>query len=96
MAQTTGRTPTAVDVRDVLHVAGWCDKAFRYLAAHAGAELPDAGSEPFDTGCIFRGRRLWLTETAEELRIAEHGEVRYNWRKGQDWPEVAAAEFWLR
>jgi hypothetical protein len=95
-AQAGGRPPTLPDVRDVLHVAGWCDKAFRYLAAQAGPELPAAASTPFEAGCTFRGQSLRLVETPQQLEIMRTGDICYRWRKCEPWPEIAAPEFWLR
>lgn len=95
-AQTGGRPPALPDVRDVLHVAGWCDKAFRYLTAHTGPELPAATSTPFEMDCIFRGKPMRFIETPELLEIIRYGHTSYRWRKGQPWAEVARPEFWLR
>jgi hypothetical protein len=95
-AQAGGRPPAAPDVRDVLHVAGWCDKAFRYLAGHVEIDLPEAASAPFEANCVFRGQPMQLVETAEYLEIARRGGVCYRWRKGEPAPEIATMEFWLR
>ncbi|HEY0734050.1 MAG TPA: hypothetical protein VGD69_04020 [Herpetosiphonaceae bacterium] len=94
-AQAGGRAPKIPDVRDVLHVAGWCDKAFRYLAAHAGAQLPETGGT-FEIDCVFQGATLHLTETIEQLEIRDRRGVCYRWRKGEAWPEIASPLFWLR
>jgi hypothetical protein len=94
--QAGTRPPVLPDVRDVLHVAGWCDKAFRYLASRAGPVLPEASSAPFEAECVFRGRRMRLIETPELLEVARAGAAVYRWRKGQPWAEVAAPAFWLR
>jgi hypothetical protein len=95
-AQAGGRLPKLPDVRDVLHVAGWCDKAFRYLAAHTSASLPAASSATFEAACVFQGSTLHLTETTEQLEISERRGVCYRWRKGEPWPEIASPLFWLR
>jgi hypothetical protein len=79
-----------------MHVAGWCDKAFRYLAAHVETELPEATSASFEAGCIFQGQQMRVVETAEYLEITRCSAVCYRWRKGELWPEVATPEFWLR
>lgn len=91
-----GRTPALPDVRDVLHVAGWCDKAFRYLASHAGSHIPAGLSAPFETRCTFRGRTMHLAETPEILEVTYQGAVCYRWIKGEPWARVASPEFWLR
>jgi len=95
-AQASGRAPELPDLRDVLHVVGWCDKAFRFLADRAGPQLPVAVSAPFEATCTFRNQTLRLTETPDLLELTRGREVCYRWRKGQPWPEIAAAEFWLR
>lgn len=94
-AQAGGPRTGTPEVRDVLHVAGWCDKAFRYLAAHAGPKLLVVESRPSETACIFRGQSLWLVETPNMLEISRQGRICYRWRKGEPWAEIAAPEFWL-
>lgn len=96
VAQAGGVPSEVSDVRDVLHVSGWCDKAFRYLASHAGPDLPVRTSEAFETECLFRGRALRFVETPAILEILSGTDVWYRWRKGDPWPEIATREFWLR
>lgn len=95
-AQAGGRRPNVPDLRDVLHVAGWCDKALRYLAAHASPAVAVAESDPFETDCIFGGRTLRLRETSALLEITSGGATVYRWYKGATSPEIATPEFWLR
>ncbi len=95
-AQSGGQILAAPDVRDVLHVAGWCDKAFRHLAAHAGRVLPEPTGGEVERHCTFRGRRLRMHETRDRLEFFEGEVLRYLWMKGQDWPVIAMPEFWLR
>jgi hypothetical protein len=96
MAQTGG-SPTGVpDLRDALHVVGWCDKAFRSLTMLVEADLPHAESAPRQIECVFQGRALVLIETPDVLECLERGVVRYRWRKGARWAEIAEPEFWLR
>jgi hypothetical protein len=95
-AQTGGRAPELPDVRDLLHVTGWCAMAFRYLAAHVTAQGPGpAESQPFEAACTFRGRTLHLRETADELVISKADQPAYRWRKGEPWAEAAEPELWL-
>lgn len=94
--QASGEPAMVPEVRDVIHVVGWCDKAFRYLAAHVGTPLPAGVSQPFATACTFRGRRLELIETPTVIEVTDQGTVCYRWRKGQPWAEVAWTAFWLR
>lgn len=95
-AQAGGRLPALPDVRDLLHVAGWCDKAFRYLAMHAGPALPAATSAPFAAACSFQGQSFTFVETAEQLVITNRAGVCYRWRKGEPWAHAPHAAFWLR
>ena len=95
-AQAGGRKPGLPDVRDLLHVVGWCDKAFRYLAAHAGPQLPKSRSGPFTAVCRLRGRPMQFVETPDVVHVGDDRQVYYRWRKGAAWPEVAAPAFWLR
>jgi hypothetical protein len=95
-AQAWGIQGDSLDLRDVLHVPGWCDKAFRYLATHAGPVLPSTSSEAFEIVCAFRGQALRLVETPKLLEVTGRRGVCYRWCKGDTWPEVAAPAFWLR
>lgn len=94
--QAGGRESSTPDVRDVLHVAGWCDKAFRYLAAYVGAELPTGTSARFEAACTFRGQPMHLVETPDMLEITSQGRLCYRWRKGKQWAESTVPAFWLR
>ncbi|MCL4545701.1 MAG: hypothetical protein M1118_14080 [Chloroflexi bacterium] len=77
------------ELRDILHVTGWTDKAFRYLAETlplpegSPVEVPD-----WQTTCVFRERRLRLIETADELVVEQRGRRLYRWKKGTSWAEV--------
>jgi hypothetical protein len=86
------------EFRDLLHVAGWADKAFRYLAdvADPVAEPLPPSDEPFDAMCAFRERILRLVETPVELRLEHAGHMVYRWQKGQDWAWVGTAWLELR
>lgn len=44
-------------------MAGWCDKAFRYLAGQCSPALPSASSQPFAADCTFAGETLQFQET---------------------------------
>lgn len=95
-AQAGGEPPALPDLRDRLHVAGWTDKAFRYLSGLAGPSLAPGESKPFETACTYRGSTVRLVETPAALTVLRSGEVRYLWHKGERWPRVAAPEYWLR
>ncbi|MGI8914154.1 MAG: hypothetical protein ACR2JY_10320 [Chloroflexota bacterium] len=87
--------PHLPEVRDVLHVAGWADKAFRYLAdtVDPPPEPQPPFAEELDIACTFRGRRLRLLELPAELRLEYAGRTVYRWRKGQNWVTLDA--IWL-
>lgn len=100
-AQAGGTPGPLPDVRDVLHVAGWCDKVFRFLSAHTSrGTLPVATSDPFEQPCTFRGKSMLLTENPTVLEVTSEvtsrQEPRYRWHKGDPWVELATPEFWLR
>lgn len=86
------------ELRDILHVAGWADKAFRYLAGAADpiAEPLPPSDETFDAMCTFRGRVLRLVESPAELRLEHAGRTVYRWHKGQDWAWMGEAWLELR
>lgn len=79
----------------MLHVAGWADKAFRYLAdtVDPPPEPQPTFAEELDIACTFRGRRLRLLELPAELRLEYAGRTVYRWRKGQNWATLDA--IWL-
>jgi hypothetical protein len=83
------------DVRDRLHVVGWCDKAFRGLAAEATDVLPRQLQQDSEVRCLFRGRIYTLTQSEDRVEIHRGREIRYRWRKGDDWPTICAPEFLL-
>jgi hypothetical protein len=103
-AQVGGRLPALPDVRDLLHVTGWCDKAFRYWAGHVASErlapageLPEpVGAPTFESDCAFQGKAMRYRETATEIEVSRDGRPAYRWRKGAPWAEIATPEFWLR
>ena len=83
------------ELRDLLHVAGWADKAFRYLADTA--EPPSSPSmfdgSPFEAFCTFRRRRLRYLESGDGLTLEHSGRTIYRWRKERDWAWIGAS--WL-
>jgi hypothetical protein len=95
--QASGRRSQLPDARDLLHVAGWCDKSFRYLAGHVTRDFkPVSLTGTFESDCTFRGKHFQMVETPEVLEFWRRGHVRYRWRKGALTPEIATEEFWLR
>ena len=107
-AQASNRLPELPDVRDILHVVGWCDKAFRYLTSQIDSNLPlaahsvgnpshDSSADmTFEADCTFQGQRMHYQETPDIIEISSKQDVCYRWRKGNPWAEIAREEFWLK
>ncbi len=91
-----GARSTLPDARDLLHVAGWCDKAFRYLSAKISGPLPLVESACVEQMCTLGGQTLRLVETPTQLAAWAGAELRYVWHKGDAWASTAAPEWWLR
>jgi hypothetical protein len=89
------RTPRMPDVRDLLHVVGWNDKAFRALALHATNVQSSVAPLITQQICGFRGRFLTFREDHTSVEIVHNREVRYRWRKGDEWPAICTPEFVL-
>lgn len=88
------------ELRDLLPVAGWADKAFRYFAAgvtpaSAGdlRAAQGASNDPIELGCVFRGRALRLRLDSIGVTATERGRVVYRLANGASWPEIA--EPWI-
>jgi hypothetical protein len=94
-AQALQRLQRLPDVRDLRHIPAWCDKAFRALANLATAVTPSDRPLNSEHPCVFRGRRLSICEDETIVEIRHDREVRYRWRKSDDWPTISASEFVL-
>jgi hypothetical protein len=105
-AQPSQRPPAGLpELRDVLPVCGWTDKAFRYLAEslpESGAsdrppgdsatanEEPDQIVAPaFESECVFRGQYLQLRDDAASIEVRRGARLTYLWRKGTSWAQIA-------
>jgi hypothetical protein len=94
--QAGGNVGSTPDFRDLLHVAGWCDKPFHWLARHtSGSPLPPAICQPFHAACTFQGLALTFFEDQERLQAVQAGKVIYLWIKGEKWARHADPAFWL-
>ena len=93
-AQVRQQPPRQPDVRDLLHVPGWCAKAFHALALDATDVVP-ADIQRSEHVCTYRGRLLILREDDTHVEICHGREIRYRWRKGDEWPAICAPEFVL-
>ncbi|MBV9120747.1 MAG: hypothetical protein JOZ39_08550, partial [Chloroflexi bacterium] len=72
------------DVRDLLGVCGWNDKAFRYLASEA-QDLSEIPPDPLSRRCLYLGREANLREDADHIEIVAAGGRGLHWRKGDEW-----------
>jgi hypothetical protein len=78
------------EMRDLLPVCGWVDKAFHYLAWQipTGWQFPlFAGVQETSEPCIFRGQKGLFLESETCIQVIREGEVLYHWQKGQPWSD---------
>jgi hypothetical protein len=95
-AQAGGTPPNLPDFRDLLHVVGWCDKAFHWLTTQASsATLPPATCQPFQADCTFHSMRLSFYEDQQRLRATQGNQTVYLWIKGEPWARESSPQFWL-
>jgi hypothetical protein len=88
--------PGPPDVRDLLPVVGWNDKALRYLAGLADSETIDdvmAGTTvvPAETACRWKGRPATYREDGRLVEVRVQGVPGYRWHKGEPWAYVSMA-----
>ncbi len=93
--QATGAIP---EFRDLLHVAGWNGKAFRYLTTkmEGNVSIPQAANAAFESPCVFRGQDLTFFEDNKELSVYRGKEKMYQWVKGQSWAYTNSYLFYLK
>jgi hypothetical protein len=89
-SQVSQRAPTGCpDMRDILPVVGWNDKAFRYLA---GQSLPAADDLPSHSAvgerCMYHGAPAELRQDEHALELRQASEVVLRWQKGAQWAEI--------
>jgi hypothetical protein len=89
-SQVSQRTPPDVpDMRDCLPVAGWNDKAFRYLA---GVAIPGAidgvNVRPLCVPCTHRGSPAVLKQDKWALELHQNDTLVLRWPTGADWAEI--------
>jgi hypothetical protein len=95
-AQIGGDPGGLPDFRDILHVVGWCDKAFRFLAGRvSGSTLPVIESQPYKAECVLHGMPMLFSETPDRIEVTRDHEVIYLWVKGEQWARQANPVFWL-
>lgn len=94
-SQVSQREPGPLpEFRDLLAVAGWTDKAFRYLAGTVDDRAGSKEQGVHEEDCVFRGKRYGYREDRDVVQVHLGGQARYRWRKGQAWAEMAAPESW--
>jgi hypothetical protein len=88
----SNRQHTTPDVRDLIPVCGWVDKAFRALSM-----LIEPGSLPTleclgktELPCLFGGHKAVLFEDRQTLEIRRGSRVVYRWVKGNTWVNYVA------
>ncbi len=94
-AQVSQRPTDALpDFRDLLPVAGWNDKAFRYLAQKqpVSAEPSPPADEPSELACLYRGRPATLRYSSDGVELRQHDRLVLGWRKGATWATQAETE----
>ena len=82
------------ELRDVLPVVGWCDKAFRALSllVDPTAGEPQVETAPTTLACTWKGKPHAYRETRDEIAVRDTRSQRlvFRWRKGQTWSDVFA------
>lgn len=79
------------DLRDLLPVCGWVDKAFHYLTRLVcrGDVLAAAGPVPeLEVECKFQGERCRYRETPTMIEVRGENGRHYCWTKGAPWAEL--------
>lgn len=88
------------ELRDLLPVVGWNDKAFRYLCEQIpenNAQLiANKKCERYEINCTFRGRPMLFWEDDKFIQTSCNEQVYYRWCKGSDWAELVFPEFLLK
>lgn len=89
--QTSSEEYTGIpDFRDLLHVCGWNDKAFRFLTEilPEDSEIPEPGIKEFKAQCIYKKREFTFYEDMKRVSLTDSGREIYKWRKGDAWAEM--------
>jgi hypothetical protein len=84
------RTPSGPDLRDLIPVCGWVDKAFRYLARNVEGDFKGVMNQipSIELGCSFRGHQVLYRETSNNIECWEKNQRLYHWRKGEDYAKI--------
>ena len=79
------------DVRDLLPVVGWNDKAFRALAGRVESLQPAPTLPPRELDCSWRGGTGRYRETVDGFSFVAD-RLQYRWQKGQPWATWSAGQ----
>ncbi|MEM7334918.1 MAG: hypothetical protein AAF490_22765 [Chloroflexota bacterium] len=92
--QISQRNPALQDFRDCIPVAGWSDKAFRFLTGCLPykSEIPRPETSAWTARCTVRGKTAVWRETQQEMKLTVGQNVLYQWQKGQPWAKVSKPE----
>ncbi len=88
LAKGLSSHPRRQELRDVLPVVGWVDKAFRALALALplGSTVPAGECRPDQMEMIWQGQRCVFHETPDAFRVTRGDQERYHWVKGEASP----------
>lgn len=85
-----GRHP---DFGDVLHVCGWNDKAFRFLATQLpeGQKIPEPATQPCQIECMFGNTKAIYLEDDQKISVQaiKSKKILYHWGKSEKWARLA-------
>lgn len=78
------RTPGGPDLRDLMPVCGWVDKAFRYLTCKVSRDFECVTRQipSIEMKCKFRGHQVLYRETHKNIECWQHNQLLYFWKKG--------------
>lgn len=84
------RPPRKPDVRDVIPVCGWVDKAFRYLTSKVGEDPEGEVREisAVEMECVFRGQQVRYRENSKRIECWGKDQLIYRWEKGETWAHM--------
>jgi hypothetical protein len=90
-SQVSQRTPRGLpDMRDVLPIVGWNDKAFRYLAGHADSVFEGVpGCTESVVRCAYRGATAELKLDRHGMELHQAGGPVIRWPTRATWADVA-------
>jgi hypothetical protein len=82
-----------LDFGDVLHVCGWNDKAFRFLATllPEGQALPEPSIQPCQIECMFENTKAIYLEDNQKISVqaVKSQKTLYHWNKNEKWARLA-------